>query len=50
MVALGFGQLIGKLIGRAGPAAARPARHPPGLVNAVRHAGRDVEDFIVERY
>jgi pimeloyl-ACP methyl ester carboxylesterase len=50
MVSLGFGQLIGKLIGRAGPRVLDRLGTRQDWLNSVRHVGRDVEDFIVERY
>jgi pimeloyl-ACP methyl ester carboxylesterase len=50
MVSLGFGQLIGKLIGRAGPRLLNRLGTRQDWLNSVRHVGRDVEDFIVERY
>jgi pimeloyl-ACP methyl ester carboxylesterase len=50
MVSLGFGQLIGKLIGRVGPGVLDRLGTRQEWLSSVRHVGRDLEDFIVERY
>ena len=50
MVSLGFGQLIGRLIGRVGPGVLDRLGTRQDWLRSVRHLGRDVEDFIVERY
>jgi pimeloyl-ACP methyl ester carboxylesterase len=49
-VSLGFGQLIGRLIGRVGPGVLDRLGTRQDWLRSVRHLGRDVEDFIVERY
>ena len=47
MVSLGFGQLIGRLIGRVGPGVLDRLGTRQDWLRSVRHLGRDVEDFIV---
>jgi pimeloyl-ACP methyl ester carboxylesterase len=50
MVSLGFGQFLGRLLGRVGPSVLGRLGRRQDWVNRVRHVGRDIEDFIVERY
>ena len=50
MVDLGFGQLIGRFVGRLGPRFLARLGARQQLVNTARRFGRDVEDLIVEHY
>jgi pimeloyl-ACP methyl ester carboxylesterase len=50
MVNLGFGQLVGRLLGRLGPRFLSRLGTRQQLVNTARRLGRDVEDLIVEHY
>ncbi|HEV7173128.1 alpha/beta hydrolase [Pedococcus sp.] len=50
MMNLGFGQLVGRLLGRLGPRFLARLGSRQQLVNTARRLGRDVEDLIVEHY
>jgi pimeloyl-ACP methyl ester carboxylesterase len=50
MVDLGFGQLVGRFVGRLGPRFLARLGARQQLVNTARRFGRDVEDLIVEHY
>jgi pimeloyl-ACP methyl ester carboxylesterase len=50
MVTLGFGQFLGRMIGRVGPRLLDRLGTRQDWVNNVRHVGRDLEALIVERY
>jgi pimeloyl-ACP methyl ester carboxylesterase len=50
LVSLGFGQYFGKLVGRFGPAVLDRLSARPGLVRTALRAGRDIEEFLVERW
>jgi pimeloyl-ACP methyl ester carboxylesterase len=50
MVTLGFGQFLGRLLGRLGPRFLRRLGARQTLVDTARRVGRDVEDLIVDHY
>ncbi|MDF2146699.1 alpha/beta fold hydrolase [Knoellia sp. p5-6-4] len=50
MVSLGFGQFLGRVLGRVGPRLLDRLGTRQDWLNNVRHVGRDLEDFVVERY
>ena len=50
MVDLGFGQLLGRFVGRLGPRFLARLGARQQLVNTARRFGRDVEDLIVDHY
>jgi pimeloyl-ACP methyl ester carboxylesterase len=50
MVDLGFGQLVGRLLGRLGPRFLARLGTRQQLVNTARRIGREVEDLIVDHY
>jgi pimeloyl-ACP methyl ester carboxylesterase len=50
LVSLGFGQYFGKLVGRFGPTVLDRLSSRPGLVRSALRAGRDIEEFLVERW
>ena len=50
MVTLGFGQFVGRLLGRLGPRFLSRLGTRQEWVNNVRRLGRDVEDLIVDHY
>ena len=50
MVTLGFGQFVGRLLGRLGPRFLARIGTQQKLVNTARRVGRDVEDLIVDHY
>jgi pimeloyl-ACP methyl ester carboxylesterase len=50
LVSLGFGQYFGKLVGRFGPGVLDRLSSRPGLVRTALRAGRDIEEFLVERW
>ena len=50
LVSLGFGQYFGKLVGRFGPAMLDRLSARPGFVRGALRAGRDIEEFLVERF
>ncbi|WP_270886231.1 alpha/beta fold hydrolase [Pedococcus sp. 5OH_020] len=50
MVTLGFGQFIGRLLGRIGPRFLARLGARQQLLGTVRRFGRDVEDLIVDHY
>jgi len=50
LVSLGFGQYFGKLVGRFGPGVLDRLSARPGLVRTALRAGRDIEEFLVERW
>jgi len=50
MVTLGFGQFVGRLIGRLGPRVLTRLGASQDLLWSVRRFGRDVEDLIVDHY
>lgn len=50
LVSLGFGQYFGKLVGWFGPGVLDRLAHRPGLVRSALRAGRDIEEFLVERW
>jgi pimeloyl-ACP methyl ester carboxylesterase len=50
MVTLGFGQLVGRLLGRLGPRFLSRLGTRQALVDTARRLGRDVEDLIVDHY
>jgi pimeloyl-ACP methyl ester carboxylesterase len=50
MVTLGFGQMVGRFLGRLGPRFLSRLGSRQQLVNAARRLGRDVEDLIVDHY
>ncbi len=50
MVTLGFGQFVGRLLGRLGPRFLSRLGTRQEWVNSVRRLGRDVEDLIVDHY
>lgn len=50
LVSLGFGQYVGKLVGRFGPGVLDRLSARPGLVRGALRAARDIEEFLVERY
>ncbi len=50
LVSLGFGQYFGKLVGRFGPGMLDRLSSRPGLVRTALRAGRDIEEFLVERW
>ena len=49
-MSLGFGQYFGKLVGRFGPGVLDRLSARPGLVRTALRAGRDIEEFLVERW
>ena len=49
-VSWGLGNLLGKAVHRMGPVAVGQLAGRQGLVNAVLKAGREVEEFLVDRY
>jgi len=49
-VSWGLGNVLGKAVHRLGPAAVGQLHGRQGLVNSVLRAGRDVEEFFVDRY
>jgi len=49
-VSWGLGNLLGKAVHRLGPVAVGQLAGRQGLVNSVLKAGRDVEEFFVDRY
>jgi pimeloyl-ACP methyl ester carboxylesterase len=50
MVSLGFGQFVGRVLGRVGPRVLDRLGQRQQWVDAVRRMGREVEDFLVEHY
>ena len=50
MMSLGFGQFVGRLLGRLGPRFLKRLGTRQELVDAARRLGRDVEDLIVDHY
>lgn len=50
MVSLGFGQFVGRLLGRLGPRFLSRLGTRQALVDTARRVGRDVEDLIVDHY
>jgi pimeloyl-ACP methyl ester carboxylesterase len=50
MVTLGFGQFLGRLLGRLGPRFLRRLGARQALVDTARRVGRDVEDLVVDHY
>ena len=50
MMTLGFGQFVGRLLGRLGPRFLARIGTQQQLVNTARRVGRDVEDLIVDHY
>jgi pimeloyl-ACP methyl ester carboxylesterase len=50
MMTLGFGQFVGRFLGRLGPRFLSGLGTRQKLVNTARRLGRDVEDLIVEHY
>jgi pimeloyl-ACP methyl ester carboxylesterase len=50
MMTLGFGQFVGRFLGRLGPRFLAGLGSRQTLVNTARRLGRDVEDLIVEHY
>jgi len=50
MMTLGFGQFVGRLLGRLGPRFLKRLGTRQPLVDAARRLGRDVEDLIVDHY
>ena len=50
LVSLGFGQYFGKLVGRFGPGVLDRLSARPGFVRGALRAGRDIEEFLVERW
>lgn len=49
-VSWGLGNVLGKAVHRMGPVAVGQLAGRQGLVNSVLRAGRDVEEFLVDRY
>jgi pimeloyl-ACP methyl ester carboxylesterase len=49
-VSWGLGNMLGRAVHRLGPAAVGQLAGRQGLVNAALKAGRDVEEFLVDRY
>ena len=49
-VSWGFGSVLGKAVHRLGPVAVGQLAGRQGLVNSALKAGRDVEEFFVDRY
>ncbi len=49
-VSWGLGSLLGRTVHRLGPVAVGQLAGRQGLVNSVLKAGRDVEEFLVDRY
>lgn len=49
-VSWGLGNVLGKAVHRLGPAAVGQLAGRQGLVNSALRAGRDVEEFLVDRY
>ena len=49
-VSWGLGSMLGRAVHRLGPVAVGQLAGRQGLVNAARRAGRDVEEFLVDRY
>jgi len=49
-VSWGLGNVLGKAVHRLGPSAVGQLAGQQGLVNSVLRAGRDVEEFLVDRY
>ena len=49
-VSWGLGNLLGRAVHRLGPVAVGQLAGRQGLVNAALKAGRDVEEFLVDRY
>jgi pimeloyl-ACP methyl ester carboxylesterase len=49
-VSWGLGNMLGRAVHRMGPAAVGQLAGRQGLVNAALRAGRDVEEFLVDRY
>ena len=50
MMTLGFGQFVGRLLGRLGPRFLARMGTQQKLVDTARRLGRDVEDLIVDHY
>ncbi|GAB3449815.1 alpha/beta hydrolase [Phycicoccus ginsengisoli] len=50
MLTLGFGQFVGRVLGRLGPRLLARLGTRQGLVDTARRVGREVEDLVVERY
>ena len=50
MMTLGFGQFVGRLLGRVGPRFLARMGTQQKLVDTARRLGRDVEDLIVDHY
>jgi pimeloyl-ACP methyl ester carboxylesterase len=50
MMTLGFGQFVGRFLGRLGPRFLTRLGTRQQLVNTARRLGRDVEDLIVDHY
>lgn len=50
LISLGFGKYFGRLVGRFGPGVLDRLAARPGLVRGALRAGRDVEEFLVERW
>lgn len=50
MVSLGFGQFLGRLLGRVGPRVLDSLGARQEWLTRARHVGRDLEDFIVDKY
>lgn len=50
MIRLGFGQMVGRILGRLGPRVLQRLGHNEEWVRGLRRFGRDVEDLIVDHY
>jgi pimeloyl-ACP methyl ester carboxylesterase len=50
MMSLGFGQFVGRLLGRLGPQVLDRLGTRQDLLRRVRHVGRSIEDVLVEHY
>jgi pimeloyl-ACP methyl ester carboxylesterase len=50
MVSLGFGQFLGRMLGRVGPRVLDSLGARQEWLSRARHVGRDLEDFIVDKY
>ncbi len=50
LVSLGFGQHFGRFVGRFGPGVLDRLSSRPGFVRAALRTGRDIEEFLVERW
>ncbi len=50
MIRLGFGQMVGRIVGRLGPRVLQRLGRNEEWVRGLRRFGRDVEDLIVDHY